>query len=180
MQRLLLFLGFMAFGTGMIYLLTVTKTADLGVEGAAVPIHVLSMKQVVFRQQEGNDIKYLLTADQAVYNERSQITNLDTVNFTIYDNTQAGKGKVLMEGKAGGAMLDKGQGTVLLFGNVRLWDSEGTEIRSERLTYEEKRARIVSPGRVWIKARESYHQGDSLIYEIHKQKFTLTAPIFYQ
>lgn len=179
MQRLLLFLTFMGLGTGLVYLLTVRESPPRPASVSDLPSNVLAMKRVTVRQHEHRRIKYELFADEAIFDERSETGSLKRVRFRIYD-TQA-KGKHLaMRGRAQAALLDKKSGTVILIGKVRLRDDLGSEIRSQRIEYDQRKERIVAPGRVWVKARDTVHEGQSLVYEIPQQRMTFTAPKFYQ
>ena len=180
MQRLLLFLGFMALGTGTIYMVIVQDSTLLDQEQAPIPVNVMEMKEVVFKQQDGNNLKYELFAENAVYYDQSKVAELEDVLFFVYEEDQNGQVKIFLEGSAGKALMNNKQGKISLFDDVYLLDSRGVEIKSERLDYEEKKERLISPGKVWIKAKDTFHQGTSMIYDIPKQQFTLGAPKIYQ
>ena len=180
MQRLLLFLGFMALGTGMIYLLTVREPSRRAPDPAETPSNVLKMTQVAVRQHDPGGITYELMAREAVLDQRTQETILIDVEFMVFENEAQNPRQAALKGTANRARMDRRGGLVRLSGNVRLITETGAEIRSERIDYEHNKERVVVPGAVWVKAKEMVHQADSLIYDIPSERMTFTSPIFHQ
>ena len=180
MQRLLLFLAFMAFGSGMFYLLTVEETPRLELPSEDLPANLLAMREVTIRQHDGGSLKYELFARSAQFDELAKTGLLATVKFKVFSTAESGARQVYLQGRAGRALLDKDQGKVVLEGKVLLVDMAGAEIRSQRIEYEQESERVVSPGEVWVKTRGGTHHGSSLVYEIQARKMTFAAPLFYQ
>lgn len=170
----------MAFGSGMIYLLTVQESPQRELDFSELPANVLIMEGVAIRQHEDTGLKFELFARKAVFNERTGTTAMRSVRFKVYGDSAQGGREVQMEGRAGNALINKRKDTVVLAGKVRIVNREGAEIRSGRIVYDQKRERAVSPGKVWVKSRGATHRGDSLVYEIPQQKITLTAPMIFQ
>ena len=180
MPRLLIFLAFMAAGTGMMYLLTVREAPRGGPAPTNLPFNVIVMTDVAVQQQEQDDITLQLWAKGAVFNERTERVSFRAVRFNAYRRNDEGRNTLFLRGRARKAKFDKKAGTLVMTGDVRVVDLDGTEIRSERMEYDRGRGQIMAPGPVWVKARESVHQGDSMVYEIEGKKITFTVPLFYQ
>ena len=180
MQRLLLFILFMGIGVGLVFLLTVRESRVVEPEVVAIPLNVLTMRKITYRQQRGNRVQWRIKAEKAVYRERTQTTDLEQVHFTLYDAKGGAKRKVSLEGKAGKARLVRNRGNLVLFNSVWVRDGEGTEIRSDTMEYREKGERVIAPGKVWVKSGEAIHEGKGLVYDIPARKITLGAPLFYQ
>jgi len=179
-QRLFLFLGFMAFGSGMIYLLAVQESPRRELEFSELPADVLIMEGVAIRLHEDAGLRFELFAREAVFNVRTGTTAMKSVRFKVYGDSPQGGWSVQMEGRAGKALMDKRKGIVELVDEVYIVEREGAEIRSGRIVYDQERERVVSPGEVWVKSRGATHRGSSLVYEIAQQKITLTAPRIFQ
>ncbi len=180
MQRLLLFLGFMAFGSGVVYLLAVRETTTRAPGPMDIPSHVLAMTGVAIRQHENGGIRYELLAREAVFDQRSEETNLKEIEFFVFDVDGSDPPPLVLRATASRAKVDKKGGLVTLAGNVRLYSGNGAEVRSERIHYELGRERVLSPGAVWVKARGAVHQADSLIYDLPSERMTFTSPLFFQ
>lgn len=180
MGRLLLFLGFMAFGSGMVYLLAVRDSPPQVSLSAEIPSDVLAMTGVTMRQHEDGGIRYELLAQQAVFDQRTEETNLTDVELRVFEINGKRPAPLALRATAGRARVNKKGGLITLMGDVRLLAGNGAEIRSERIDYEQKQGRIIVPGAVWVKVRDAIHQADSLIYDVHRERMTFTAPIFYQ
>ena len=180
MPRLLIFLAFMAIGTGMMYLLTVREAPREGPAPASLPFNVIAMTDVAVQQQEQGDITIQLWAKAAVFNERTERVSFREVRFNAYRRNNEGQNALFLQGSARKAKIDKKAATLVMTGDVRVVDQDGAEFRSERMDYDRGRGQIMAPGPVWVKARESVHVGESMVYEIAEKKVTFTAPLFYQ
>ena len=101
-------------------------------------------------------------------------------SFRIYDPQANGKAELSLWGKADRALVEKQVGRIVLVGSVELQDAAGTEIRSERIEYDEQEERVEAPGDVWVRARDTVHEGRGLVYSIPERTFTMQAPRFYQ
>jgi LPS export ABC transporter protein LptC len=181
MQRLLLFLAFMAFGSGMVYLLTVREPPRRAPIPTELPSNVLAMSGVTIRQHEASGLRYELLAHQAIFDERSQETDLTQVEFRIFEANGGGSAQVVVvSATADRAYVEKKGGAITLAGNVRMLTREEAELRSELVSYEQDRKRVVVPAEVWVKAGGAFHRGRSLVYDLQSERMTFTAPIFYQ
>ncbi len=180
MPRLLIFLAFMAAGTGMMYLLTVREAPREGSVPASLPFNVIAMTDVAVQQQEQDEVTIRLWAKTAVFNERTERVSFRGVRFHAYRRNDEGRNALFLKGSARKAKFDRKAATLVMTGDVRVVDLDGAEIRSERMEYDRGRGQIMAPGPVWVKARESVHQGASMVYEIAEKKITFTAPLFYQ
>ena len=180
MQRLLAFMAFMAFGSGMFYLLTVEETPQREQPQEELPANVLAMREVAIRQHNGDILKYELFARSAQFDELTKTAVLAKVEFKVFSKAESGARQVYLQGRAGRALLDNDQGKVVLEDKVRLVDMAGAEIRSQRIEYEQETERMVSPGEVWVKTKGGTHHGSSLVYEIAAHKMTFAAPLFFQ
>lgn len=178
MQRLLLFISFMALGTGMIYFLAVQETPPEEPLFSDIPTNVLAMEGVEIREHEGSALKLVLFARRAEFHESSSRAVLRSVRFKVYGEGEPGKPQLV--GRASGAVLNKRKGWVVLIGEVRISNSEGTQIGSEQIEYNQKTEIVVSPGEAWVTTGGVTHRGASLIYEIPRNKITFTSPVFYQ
>ncbi|MCZ6556898.1 MAG: LPS export ABC transporter periplasmic protein LptC [SAR324 cluster bacterium] len=180
MGRLLLFLTFMAFGSGAIYLLTVQNSPQPNWPREDIPTNVLALRKVSIRQHNGSLLKYELFANSLKYDETANTAELTTVRFKVFTATEADPASTLLEGRAEKALLAEKKDTLVLIGKVRMVDRDGSEIHSQRVEFEEKKNRLLALGEVWVKTRNGIHQGDSLVYDIAAQKMTFSAPLFYQ
>lgn len=180
MQRLLLFLGFMAFGSGMVYLLTVREPQRHIPAPSELPSNVLAMTGVAIRQHEAGGMRYELFAREAVYDERSQETDMTTVEFRIFEVEGVAAPQLKVTATAGRAFLNKKRGSITLREHVHVVSTRGAELRSELVHYLDDGRRVIVPGQVWVKAGDAFHEGSSLIYDIPLERMTFTAPTFYQ
>ena len=179
MQRLLLFIGFMAFGTGMIYLLTVQESPPVDHALADIPANVLAMEGVIIRQHDSEGLKLELFARSAEFHQRTGESVMRTVRFSVYEYEGGGR-KEQIAGTAASALMSKQKGRVELVGRVRIASADGAKISSERIIYDQKKQRAVSPGAVQVESQGIIHRGNSLVYDIPRQKMTFTSPLFYQ
>lgn len=169
----------MALGTGMIYLLTVQESPPGGPVLSEIPANVLAMERVIMRQHESGGVKLELFARSAVFDERTGEAEMRTVRFNVYEDLDGSRRRQL-EGSADRALMSKNNSTVVLLGRVRLDSADGAIIRSERIIYDHKNQRAISPGAVRVESQGITHQGKSLVYEISQQKMTFTSPLFYR
>lgn len=180
MQRLVLFVGFMAFGSGMVYLLAVRETPPRVAESIEIPSNVFAMTGVVFRQHQQESIRYELLAREAVFDQRTEETTLEAVELFVFDVDGERPPPLVLRATARRAVVDKKGGLVTLLGSVRLFAADGTEIRSEKIDYRQQEQTIHSPGPAWVKARDVVHQATSLVYDIPRERIRFTAPSFTQ
>lgn len=177
MQRLLLFLLFMAFGTGAIVMLSTVQSPTPEPQAISIPLNVLAMRDVVMRQHEGGGLRLVLSARSAVLNERAKTIHLEQVDFRLFE---PGKGAPTIEGRADSAQVDQGGGTIVLLGGVRLKDAAGGEIETERIKYEKDLDRFTAPGRVVVRAGGTVHEGRGLVYRLKERTLSLDAPLIYR
>lgn len=179
MQRLLLFLCFMAIGSGMVYLLTVGESPPRKFIVSDIPANVLSMKGVVVRQHESAGMKLEIIARSAIYYERLGESEMRVVKFNIFgDNGDGWKRQIF--GTSDIALTSRSKDTVVLVGRVRITNADGTVIHSERIIYDQLKDLAVSPGAVKVESQGAIHHGSSLVYDIRRDKMKFTAPVFYQ
>ena len=169
----------MAFGTGMVYLLTVGESPHSESILTDLPANVLAMEGVVARQHESAGLKLEIIAHSAIYHERLGISEMRVVRFNIFGDDGEGW-KRQIYGISDLALTSKSKDTVVLVGHVRITNADGAVIRSERVIYYQKNERVFSPGAVKVESQGAVHHGTSLDYDIRKDKMTFTAPVFYQ
>lgn len=169
----------MALGTGMIYLLTVQESPPGDPTLVEIPANVLAMEGVIVRQHESEGVKFELIARHAVFHQRTGESEMRAVHFNVYEDRD-GSRKWQLKGSAARALMSKNKSTLVLVGRVRIDSADGSIIRSERVIYDQKNQRAVSPGAVRVESQGITHQGKSLVYEIPQQKMTFTSPLFYR
>lgn len=180
MQRLLLFLLFMAFGTGAIVMLSTVQSPTPEPQAITIPLNVLAMRNVVMRQHEGGGLRLVLSARSAVLNERAKTIHLEQVVFRLFEPGKGAPPTPSIEGRADSAQVDQGGGTIVLLGGVRLKDAAGGEIETERIKYEKDLDRFTAPGRVVVRAGGTVHEGRGLVYRIKERTLSLDAPRIYR
>lgn len=179
MQRLLLFICFMAIGTGTVYLLSVGESPPVDSDLAEIPPNVLAMEGVAIRQHEGPGLRLELFAQRAEFHERTGESVMHMVRFNLY-GLEDGASRPQIEGTAAKALMSKTKSTVELAGSVRIVNADGAIIRSERIHYDQKNERAVSPGAVRVESQGVTHRGASMVYDIPGEKIQFTAPVFFE
>ena len=179
MERLLLFLCFMAIGTGVVYLVTVGESPQTESVVTDIPANVLALEGVVMRQHETEGMKLEIIANSAMYHERLGNSEMRVVRFNIFGDNGEGWERQIF-GTSALALTSKSKDTIVLVGRVRITNSDGTVIRSERVIYDQKHEQAISPGAVKVESQGAIHHGSSLLYDIRKEKMTFSTPVFYQ
>ena len=181
MQRLMIFLGFMAFGTWVIYLLAVSgDLVEQESEFSPGQVDVMVMEGVNLRQSQDGLLVLDLWAGRVQMKEESSDTLMEQINFTMYEADEKGESRVSMRGTAQNGVMNQKKKTVVLTGHVELIDGEGREIFSEKVTYNGEKDQLDSPGPVRIISDKSMQQGDSMVYLMKKKQLILTKPMIYQ
>ena len=181
MQRLLIFLGFMAIGTWLIYLVAVRgEDPEQAAQDFRGKPNLMVMSGVHHQETRNGILAMDLKATQATVDEASAKTLMDQVTFTLYEEGNKGEARISLMGKAGVAMMSQKQETVELTGDVDLLDNRGRRIFSDRVIYSGKEDRLVSPGPVRIVSPQGVQEGRSMEYRIKRKRMVLTEPRMYK
>jgi len=180
MKRLMIFMTFMAFGTWLVYFLSVGPSTLQEEPTPPQPVNRIQFSDVVFRQQVGSQLQMEFLSRESLFDEVAESALLDGVNFTVFEVEGPLKGQVAFEGRADQARLDGKKDLIVLSGNVEIREARGVRIHTELMEYREQRKTLISPGAVTIRSAESVHEGESMIYDLNRKKITLKKPVFYQ
>jgi len=180
MWRLLLFLGFMALGTGLVYTIVVREPREPEDAAGPLPFNVLSLEDVhlTFQQAGGQDGE--MWAVRAEYDEKRQVVALEQVRFEVTEAPEGGAPPVMIRGTARRATVDNRSGRVVLTGQVHLTRAADLEIKGERMVYEHRAGRVLVPEAVWIRSGTSIQEGRALTYDLGRRAMTLRAPRLVQ
>ena len=182
MQRLLIFLGFMGFGTLMIYLFAVSggEPPPAEVELFQGRPNLLFLSGVDHREQTEGQLTTEMTAEKTQWDENSLDARMEGVNFRMLDPTPEGNPILKLTGKAPLALMNKKKNTIEMSGGVLLADQDGRQLTSETFFYNGKSQRLHAPGNVKITSEEGVQEGSSMVYLLKEGKMTLRKPLFYQ
>ena len=181
MQRLLIFIGFMAFGTWLIYLVAVSEEGpEQETEIFQGRPNLMIMEDVHHQESKDDQLSLDIKAVRATLDEKSMQTLMDEVTFTLYEAGKSGESAISLQGKAGEAMLNQKQETVELIGNVDLQDGKGRRIFSNKILYNGKLEQMDSPGPVRIVTPNGVQEGASMKYMVKRNRMILARPRFYQ
>ena len=182
MKRLAFFVAFMTLGTvGLIQLLT-TVPRGPAPEGRAVRevTNVLNMDDVSVRQLHGDQVRWELQANNAIYNENTNTGRLREVSFRVFNKQASADAKPLFTGRSQQAILGQQPGNLVLQGDVVLSKGDGLEIRSQRIEYDADQELVTSPGQVRVRTPQGTQEGASLRYFLADDRLEFASPVFYQ
>ena len=164
----------------LVYLSTLHET--LRKSGTREPgaANVLRLTTAHIQKHEDDILVWEVWAEKAIYMEDGLETLLTGVRFKIYNQRQEDGTPVTISGTAGRAQINEGGETLVLNENVHVSDTEDTEVRGERLVYHHADGLLTSSDPVWLRKRDTFHQGSRMHYLIREQRLTLGNPKVYQ
>lgn len=182
MKRLLFFIAFMTLGTAALIELLVTppKGPVRPSRHPAQISNVLNMNTVVVNEILGEHTRWELHATHALYDENTNTGDLRHVRFKIYKAEPGAENEVAFAGHSDEAQLSRNPDNVVLIGGVVLTQSDGLEIRSDRVEYDAANQVVISPGPTRVRSPQGEEEGASLRYSVPQQKLHLTSPLFVQ
>lgn len=164
----------------LVYLLTLHETLRKSGPREPGAANVLRLTTAHIQKHEDEILVWEVWAEKAIYMEDEQETLLTGVEFKIYDQRQEDGTPITISGTAGRAHITDGGETLILNENVHVSDSEDMEVRGDRMVYHHADGLLTSADPVWLRKRNTFHQGSRLHYLIREQRLTLGNPKVYQ
>lgn len=180
MPRLVLIGIALALGIGLVYLIFVRELPRTEEQGQAIAQQTLDMSQVVMKQQRGDQVEWIVTAERATYNETLRLAQLTPVRFQVLRSGGTNPRPVDLQGTADTALLDQDGQQVILRGRAHLTEGNALELKSDELQYLHDAGVIRATGHVEIRRESELVNSEAAEYSIRTEKITLKAPRLFQ
>jgi LPS export ABC transporter protein LptC len=180
MPRFLMIALAAGLGLGLIYLIFVRDAPRMQEQAGGAAQQAVDMTGVVFRQQRGGDIEWIVTSDRAVLSDNQKSAELRPVRFQVLRGGGTDHQPLSILGTAESAYLDQVGNRVVLVGSSRIVKDGTLELKSDELAYTHTSGVIKATGHVQITQSHSLIEADSAEYVIGTDKLTMLGARLYQ
>ena len=133
----------------------------------------VALQQVRYTEtREGVEL-WTLVADRVSLERATDLSSIEGIHLTFFG--EGGQEEIRLEAREGSVFLERRE--VNVWGDVRAYSADGTEIRTERLTYEKSSGLLSSDDPVELRRPGLRMTGVGFTYEVEQRTLRLLSKV---